>query len=429
MSSAVTSLTAPTPVFKNGVARIAGYSGLSARCEPVSTFGGPVKFGVIWSDDSLRRSKEMVMAELRQKTGRLAEGIRIFNLPDRTSLGNLRIAESSAPDKYTAEAADRTPEDFHYIQVGALALAQKNTSDKYISTGDPSLDAGEYTFDLYVNEEPTTIEVSVVDSGNGADNNYDLLSKVGRQIEAADDRLQAYVIKFDAPEENSIPVEHSALVVQSRETGKDVNFYFSDVDGDMVSGLGLNNMAPSAGQAQLFYDYEEFKSNANSMDLDEGLISFSLYGTTGEGETLNIEKGLEALYSQTADLVDQYNDYIKYLHENSSDIKSTILDDITAEVDSRKRVLDDIGLSIQKDGTMNLTQRYPQMLYSRPDLVHDALGGEEGFFPGIEKTLETIMESDVNRYATPLDSSGHTFRGYGTVCIIGRTGANISAKV
>lgn len=428
MPSSIINFSSPYVVLPSGVARVYDRRSFISAAEAALKPAGRVRPGQTWSEVSQKNRQALVLEEFNVKTQGLAEGIRIFDLPDRTNLGYFRAARSSAPDKITAEALDRAPTGLHYAQVEYLAQAQTNTSAKLISTAAPALDPGDYTFDLEVNGETIEVNVSVVHTGSGSDTNEDLLDKIGRQVMAADDRLEAFVVKSDEPDENGNPVERSALVIRSGSTGRDVTFSLSDTSGELVETLKLDTAGPAAGPARLRFDNQVHDSDTDALSLEDYKLALNLLQPTGPSETINIEKGTGALINQTKDLVGRFNDYVDFLKGHKQNVKMTIFQDIMTEMDSKSRRLRDIGLPPVGDGGLVLTPRYSQILEGDPEYVRDVLTGPEGFFTGVKNVLDGVLDRKPSQYGREIQTVPRTYQGGARFFQALRTGLNLSVS-
>jgi len=391
MSSAATGLSGTLAVWSSGVAR--SYRDFSfvpaarAELEPALS----VRAVQTWQEASRKNRQAAIIQELRTLTTRLAEGFSLFSLPNRSNLALFRTVRSSAPDKVTAVAEDGAPTGLHYVQVKQLAVSQTNTGIRLNSLDEPPFHQGEYLFDLTVNGEATQVKVDVVRSGSGQDDNLNLLHKIGRQIMAADDRLEAEVVISTAPDENNLPVEKAALVIRSKWPGRQVTFTLNDVSGDLVEKLNLDQSGPAAGSANLYFNHQDYYAESNELTLDEAGLTLGLLQPTGPNETISVEEGLDPLVDQTQELIGQFNEYLSFLKTHRQDIKTTILLDIMTETDARLRRLKDIGLLPVGDGRLMLTDKYAQTLEGRPEYVQEVLCGEDGFFTKVEELLDEAL--------------------------------------
>jgi len=429
MSSAATGLSGPLAVWSSGVARsyydFSFVSAARAELEPALS----VRAVQTWQEVSRKNRQAAIIQELRTLTTRLAEGLRLFSLPNRSNLALFRTVSSSAPDKVTAAAEDGAPTGLHYVQVNQLAVSQTNTSLKLNSHDEPPFHQGEYLFDLTVNGEATQVAVEVVRSGRGQDDNLDLLHKIGRQIMAADERLEAEVITTMEPGENNLPVEKAALTVRSKWPGRQVTFTLNDTSGDLVEKLKLDQSGPAAVAANIYFNHQAYSAETNELTLDEAGLTLGLLQPTGPNETISVEEGLDPLVNQTQELIGQLNEYLSFLKTHRRDIKTTILLDIMTETDTRLRRLKDIGLLPAGDGRLMLTDKYAQTLEGRPEYVQEVLCGEDGFFTKVEELLDEALGRNMLNFGRIDQPGALRYQNSAKFIEALRAGLNLSVSV
>ena len=313
----------------------------------------------------------------------MSEDIRGYDIPDRGSLFRSRIARSSASERFTATARDDAETARHYLRIDSLSQARTNIGTPLDKTGETDLEDGDYEFGLTVGDTTHDIRVSVERDGHGADTNHDLLQKISRQINAADDRLSAYVDVILQPDENGFAVEKSVMVIQAASTGSEASFSLEDANGDLVARIGLNRLASPGAAADAQYDHQDYESQTNLLELqDDGLV-VNMYQPTGSTETIQVEKGLEALLNQTGDLLNTYNDYLEFTIKNRDFLKTATLTDIYNQLDRHWRDLRDIGFAHTGFGRLDLTAVFEQTLVGRPEQAREALLDEGGFFTDV----------------------------------------------
>ena len=406
-SVVVTSLTAPTAVYASGRSR--AYTGYSfVREEDESS--APIQSILYrnWNPSVRQLRQSVILKDLGTRTVRLTKAIQLLTFPDDPSWSNFRVAESSRPDKFLASAEDGTEIGRHQVQVDHLAKVQVNTSKALVSAETPSLEAGDYTFDLTVNDETVSVTVSVNDSGTTADTNKDLLAKIGRQIDMASDDLEVEILSGTAYDENSLAVDTSSLAIRAKNLGDGLKFSLADTSGNLVETLGVDRSSSQTGPSGFEYDHQAYTADTNDIFVEDDQILISLLEHSGS-ESLTVKQGHQALVDQTADLVNYFNDYVLFLHEKRWDLKPVILNGIMDQMDNSLSDIKDIGLAPEGWGRLGMTDRFDQMLRSRPDYVKDVLTGEDGFFSNVEQELSSILADDISKYARPISkSSGST---------------------
>jgi len=357
------------------------------------------------SNASIQKNKQaQVLRDFQERLQELISQIGLYNIPDQGSITYARTAISSAPDSIQAAAFDRAPTGLHHVEVSNLAYPQTNISAKMITTVPVSLDAGEYVFELTVGEETDSVEVNVVKTGYGADTNLDLLSKVGRAVITADDRLEAFLCLSTEPDTEDVLQDWVTLIIQAKQTGRGMTFFLSDTEGSLVETLELNRQAPAAWPAKVIYDHLGYESDSNELEIDDDRLVLRLLKPTISAETITVEKAPEALPKQSQELVARYNDLVQFLKDHSDEIKSIISNKLKSNQDDFLSDLKQIGLISLADGRLGLTNRFFQALAAEPESVREVLVGPDGFFSGVGEILQDVLDSDIRHYAQPIET-------------------------
>ncbi|MBW1710193.1 MAG: hypothetical protein JRJ73_09980 [Deltaproteobacteria bacterium] len=366
----------------------------------------------LFSNSTIQKKRQaQVILDFQRRIQDFLAEINLYDISDRTSLTNARAAISSAPDKILATASDTTPFGLHHVEIRNLTYPQTNVSAKLITTGAVSLDAGEYVFDLVVGEDTTAVDVTVVKTGYGADTNLDLLSKIGREIMTADDRLKAFLTLSTEPDADNVLQDRVTLNIQVKETGQEVKFYLNDTTGDLVENLKLNHQLSTAWSAEVIYDNLAYESNSNKLEIEKDRIALELIKPTTSNESISVERELEALPRQAQNLIKRYNDLLQFLEDNKNDIKSTITSELRKNQDNFLSSFRQIGLKTSDDGQIELTDRFFQALAAEPEKVRAVTNGSSGFFIEAGQILEDVLSRDIRNYAQPAETISYTRSG------------------
>ena len=339
-----------------------------------------------------------VLRDLQTNIRQLVSEIDVFSIPDRNSLAEARVAVSSAPDKIVATAFDRAPLLLHQEEISYLAQAQINTGNKLITTETPSLDAGDYTFDLTVGDDSISIEVTLVTTGNGADDNFDFLSKIGREITNNEERLEAYLTLSTEPDEDNVDQEMVALSIKAKETGRDITFDFTDTSGELIETLGINRVSQGGGQARIYHDQRPYSPDYNAFVVSEDGLALKLIKPTDRVENIKVEKGLEAVFNQAKRLVDRYNGFLSFLEANSKYINPNVRTGLRKLEKDYSQALHGIGLTSFGQENFLTGDIFFNKLAAKPELIQEVLKGPDGFFTGVREELVSILGRNASHY-------------------------------
>lgn len=397
MSSIISSIPPPKLVFFAGAQQrvvqstrrreTAGIAKISAY-KPERALKGAI----------LKIRQVQVLRDLRTNIRQLVSEIDVFSIPDRNSLAEARVAVSSAPDKIVATAFDRAPLQLHQEEISYLAQAQINTSKKLITTETPSLNAGDYTFDLTVGDDSVSIEVALVTTGNGADDNFDFLSKIGREIMNNEERLEAYLTLSTEPDEDNVDQDMVALSIKAKETGRGITFDFTDTSGELIETLGINRISQGGGQARIYHDQRPYSPDYNALVVSEDKLALKLIKPTDRVENIKVEKGLEAVLAQAKGLIDRYNGFLSFLKVNSKYINPNIRTGLRKLEEDHSQALHRIGLTSFGQENILTGDIFLNNLVTEPELIQEVLKAPEGFFTHVREALVSILGRDAGHY-------------------------------
>lgn len=270
------------------------------------------------------------------------------------------VAETAL--KYSSRASKEMT-----LDVQSVAKAQTNVSD-----GAKALDQAVSDMDFTVSQKGSSLSVQV--SASKADGttrtNKEMLEEAARQINAGNSGVTAALT-----EEKGI----MTLKLQSKSTGTDHGF---TVSGDMGAAAGAEKTVTAAQNAQ--YSVTEgnvtrnYTSQTNVVSLDTGRISAKLKDTGKT--TVSLQADTEKIVKSMSELVDSYNNAVKFLDKNS-DRGSGIsqqLDRLGANLGSDS-TLKRLGISKEMDGTLALdTEKLSKSLKEEPKLTKDLISGSNG---------------------------------------------------
>lgn len=397
MSSIISSTPPPKLVFFAGAQQRVVQS--TRRREAAGIAKVPVYKPEIALKGAIQRIRQVqVLRDLRTNIRQLVAEIDVFSIPDRNSLAEARVAVSSAPDKILATAFDRAPLLLHQEEISYLAQAQINTGKKLITTETPSLNAGDYTFDLTVGDDSISIEVELVTTGNGADDNFDFLAKIGREIMNNEERLEAYLILSTEPDEDNVDQDMVALSIKAKETGRGVTFGFTDTSGNLIETLGIDRVSQGGGQARIYHDQRPYSPDYNTLVFSEDKLALKLINPTDRVESIKVEKGLEAVFAQAKRLIDRYNGFLSFLKVNSKYINPNIRIGLQKLEKDHSRALHGIGLTFFGRENILTGDVFFNNLVAKPELVQEVLKGPEGFFTGVREEIVSILGRDAGHY-------------------------------
>jgi flagellar hook-associated protein 2 len=232
------------------------------------------------------------------------------------------------------------------IQVKSLASGQVNRSD-FLPSDRRYFSAGSYNFTLDTINTAAHFNLSVSIS----DSNIDIQSKIADSINSRNLGVNASVI--------SDGNNNSAIEIASTETGRpktDDGLYFSfasDGGYDIVSDLGLNNVATEPNNSSFIINGETHAAATNNISVNQ-VITLDFHSVSDKPVTIQFAPDLDSVMNQVDSFVDAYNNLVD-LSDSAAESKigrRNLFNDISAIVEKHKSELESAGLTISEDNHM-----------------------------------------------------------------------------
>ncbi len=275
-----------------------------------------------------------------------------------SSILDKKIASSGNEDLVEAKyiGPDDTINDAPSFDISVEELASNQVNiGTFLPEGPVSLEPGNYSFDINVNDTDYEFQFSI----ENGDTNVDVESRIARLISHANIGLNASVI----PGEKS-----SALRIESTSTGirgsDGLNFLVSDENTSRKKGavdyFGISNVSHYPSNASFTINGKEHTAFSNNFTVDKS-FELNLKGTTEEGDAVHIglKTDLDALTDNINNLAGAYNDFIRKAAEytNSYGRSGKFMYEMSALAGSYANALDAVGLALQEDGTLSVDSK------------------------------------------------------------------------
>ena len=276
---------------------------------------------------------------------------------DENTLLNKKIAYSSNENFVTAEYigshTDNEKVPSFTLEVQALASPQVNVG-AYLPDIPISLPEDTYSFDLNINDLNYEFQFAV----HEGESNTAIQNRLARLINNADVGIKADI----ATDEEG----NSALRVTSVATGlpegKNCLFSISDSHtskkAGAVSYLGINYMARNASNASFILNGEKKSASSNNFTIEKTyeVTLNGIHSVIGESATIGLKTDTESLTDNVTALVNAYNSFMDdaaaYLEKQPK--SSRLVTEMTGVVSLYKNELDAVGLSLRKDGHIDI---------------------------------------------------------------------------
>lgn len=240
------------------------------------------------------------------------------------------------------------------IEVISLASPQVNLG-KYLPMDENSLEPGDYSFDVNVNDLGYEFQFSI----NENDTNHEIQQRLSRLINNSKIGLNASVEEGEAGT--------SALRIESTRVGIDFGqssriFSISETSGGRTSGavehLGINYVARDASNAHFRVNGIEASASSNTFILqnDYEVTLNGLSENEGQTATIGVKPDTIALQENISRLIGGYNDFIRSMSEYQETQQPSrhITRDLNKIVGFYQSQMNDLGISPNEDGTLTL---------------------------------------------------------------------------
>ena len=308
--------------------------------------------------DTTKDTREFAVG-IKENALSLSNTIASLGGMDENTLLNKKIAYSSNEDFVSAEYIGSYDENTEIpsftLEVQSLAAPQVNVGT-YLPDEPTSLPADTYSFDLNINDLNYEFQFAVHED----ESNTSLQTRLARLINNSDVGIKADIL---TDEEGN-----SALRVTSTATGlpEGKNCLFSITDSHTskkagaVSYLGINYMARNASNASFILNGEQKSAGSNNFTIEK-TYEVTLNGirsVAGEAATIGVKTDTESLTHNVTALVNAYNSFMDdasaYLEKQPK--SSRLVSEMTNVVSLYKNDLDAVGLSLRKDGHINIDE-------------------------------------------------------------------------
>ncbi len=353
----------------------------------------------------------------------------------------VKTAQTSDSSILLAKAAAGAGEKDYSLNIDSLATARTAVSDRLVSDGVTEFETGTYTYTLTLDSTTYSIDVDVENSDDAPLTNRSVLRDLERSINNLGVDVTARLVDtkvrdYNPYRENAYK-DMSHLVISGISTGDEIDFSLNDTSGTLIEDLNLDRISRFGLENQYKLNGVSQSFDSNDITIDAGRVEGYLLGVTGLGENVqvNVKQGRAALSNELTQVIEDYNELIRWIDDNESVISSSLKDalfkDLSSlatqnktvtlepieETDSKTAVhigfsselnlensnsidadLMDIGLTLNMDGTLEISEDFVKNVTAGLRDVYDALAGENGFFTKISDRIDTIHGKSESNY-------------------------------
>ncbi len=313
---------------------------------------------------------------------------------------NQRVTTSSDSNAVTAQALTGATVATYNVGVTQVAAAQQNVGGALTSSATTGLAAGNYTFNLNVNNTNYAVSFNV----NAGDTEQTVLNNMAQAINATGASVTASV-------SNDTTAGTSKLVIDANNTGTTNAFTLSDVTGNAVSYTGAGTTTTAATNASYSVNGVSYTSSSNSVYLDNGNVTLNLSGTTSNA-TVSVATDNQAISSAINNFVTAYNNLLNYVNANQQYINPEVAIDLSGAYNEQLPALEAAGITQNPDQTLAVNQTtLNNALQNDLGSVQAAFSGLGGLAVEVGSQSQQIASNPLNTFANSLATVNNNYYG------------------
>lgn len=347
------------------------------------------------SDDALKYA-----IDLKENARELSHIADELSDDENNSMIYKRSASSDAPEcieaQYIGSNSADEPASFQ-VSVSQLASNQINTGN-FLQPNAKVIPAGDYSFDLRVNDLTYEFEFGVDDSETA----NDIQSKISRLINRSDIGLKSQILTDGDG--------NTAISIQSDATGitgiKPTIFNIrANTDSDalndntqLVSVLGLDRVTQYPSNAVFTVNGAEHTATTNDVTLDR-TFALSFFNTTGsEPVTISLNTDTDAIADSIHELISGYNNLVSVTandKNNQFEGNLKLKKEFAGIAKTYHHLLNENGLNITDNGTISI-DRAGLISAANDGTLGDIFSSLNTFKQAIQKKAEDISLDPMN---------------------------------
>ncbi|GAB4380780.1 MAG: flagellar filament capping protein FliD [Calditrichia bacterium] len=266
-----------------------------------------------------------LFSSLKSKLKTLETLAKNFTYTDSTSIFGSKAVSLSDTSYFTATVTSSAVATPHTVFVSQLAKADKIVSNQYTLEDTDlitTLGSGTFTFEVTVNGTANQVSIEI----ETGDDNEAILDKIVTAVNNTTDiGITASIIQDTETT--------GRLVFTSEETGADYEMSLSDITGNLLTTLGMNDSVAMNGTSG-GYVYTASELNAiviidgitlqrNSNIIENAIEGITLnlqkvHETGDDPVTLNVTHDTEAIKGKIEEFIEAYNEIINFIHNNTN---------------------------------------------------------------------------------------------------------------
>ena len=359
-------------------------------------------------------AKFSALGQLQSALGNFQTAMKDLN---KMALFDNRTATSSNSSALSASASKTALAGTYSVTVDKLATGSKVATDALDKTFSSGIGgAGTLTVKLGA-DDSSAVDVAIGDNASLTD----IRDALNEQLK--DKGITANIV-------NNPSTNQSQLVLTSNETGADKDIVVTgstgklaelNIDGAVDAANASGGALQKSTNAEFTIDGLKLESASNTIEDAIPDVTFTLKGTTEANKPLTVTVGQDdkGVKEQLKKFVDSYNDFMKLSNKLTSvtkvgDDKAPVVGGLVGDSTVRNlvntmrselgnvadnsgelRVLADLGITTQKDGTLKLDDdKLKSVMETNFDAVGKFFAGEDGLMSRMDNRISGYTGKD-----------------------------------
>ena len=374
-------------------------------------------------------------------------------------LWNIKTGISSDYQSLLVKASTDAKPDYLSFEIDSIASTRTAISNKLANDNLSTFATGTYSYNLIVNDKTYSDNINLKNDEGDPLSNKEVLQKLNSSINGISHLVQSELhetFKKDYSfNTNGEYKKTSYLVVENKDVGDEINFYFKDTSGNLIEQLNLDKISDPGYKADFTINGVLKESDFNEIKIEDDTLDVFLLNETKTcgNVSVMVKQDYENLANELVNILNDYNDLIEWIDDNNTiiktNIKKTLFDDISSvainknlnfdtsaskaakkeenalemyiesitqtnnkdeytldlssfvKADNTNTLdndFDDIGLSLKYDGTIDITEEFTESITANFKDIYDTLADDNGFFTKISSAIDEIYDNTENRY-------------------------------
>lgn len=325
-----------------------------------------------------------------------------------------KVAVSSDEDTvsvdYIGDGTEKNRTSQFDIQINRLASPQVNTGN-YLKSSALSFIPGSYSFDLNVGASAYEFQYNV----SPGESNRDVIEKLAKLVNNSNLGVDASVLENDKDEVALSLTSHQTGLGENEKALFSVNPASNSESINAMNLLGIHNITKPSGNSDFLLNGISQTSLSNTFTVNNAFELTLKKPTSGDTSvTIGFKANTDAVADNIGKLVDAYNGILKVAENYTATGDgqgNRLLSDMSSVSKSRSASLNEIGLMVAENGSINIDREKLAAAIS-PERMEDTFAKLAEFRDAVGQKADNASVNPmkyVDKVVVEYKNPGHTF--------------------